>query len=365
MPQSKKMGTNIKMLMEQAKKLVQEGEPDKAFETYEAILKENPEAAAAYLGIGGIYMKKGNFEEAENYLNGALHIKDKFAPAIAMLAMLNIKRGELDKALRQCTEALEINPKMMKVRLAMSGIYIKKENYEEAENFLKESLRYNPEFQEATLMLAKVLHKQNKTNEAIECIEQALVREPNSWMALYLLARFLMAENKVDLALEAIKKSLAVKPDNATALYFLGELYYKTEQYKNALHVLTNALELESSMDMVMINIKLAKTYIKTGDYDKARKILHKLSNGAKSLGTVHFMLAEIYFLQKKYRPAVEEYEAGLLHADKMIEKHPELFEIQKQDVDDEKKSVAYNEALSVIETEVSGSSGESVVSDL
>ena len=83
-----KVSKDIKGLIEKAREYIKSNEPDRALEAFEEVLKENPEAAGAYMGIGNIHFRAGKYSEAENFFNGALHVTKKVAPALAMLAKI-------------------------------------------------------------------------------------------------------------------------------------------------------------------------------------------------------------------------------------------------------------------------------------
>ncbi|MCW8923327.1 MAG: tetratricopeptide repeat protein [Gammaproteobacteria bacterium] len=329
-----------------ARSYTQKNDFDKALRTYELVIKDSPEDAVAFLGMGRTYMKMGNYEAAEKYFNGALHLNDQMAQAMIMLAALSHKQGNEDKALALYQEALNINPKLTKVRVAVSGIYVKRKMFIEAENILKEALRYNPQYSEARLMLSKVLHKQGQNSKALESLDRLLEREPDSWVAYFLRGRFL-SESDSNMAIEAFKQSIQLKPDNAIAYFYLGEVYMLTEHFEHAVLSFAEVENIKSEMDQVMVSCKLAKAYSKMGAYKEAEKVLHKLSLGEKRLGMIHFMLAEVYVQQEKYHLAVEEYEAGSLHAQEFLEKHPEFQVIQEQNISDDKKARGYAEIVS------------------
>ena len=346
------IGGTLEARLKAAKSFVDADDLDSALEAYESVLKENPDIASAYLGIGAIYMKKGNEKEAESYVNGALHVDRKFAPAIFMLANINAKRGDTDKALRQYLEVLEISPKMIKPRISISRIYIKKERFEEAIALLEETLNYNPQHSEARLMLANILHKQNQTGKAIEAIKKLLAREPDSWKAYFILGRLFAADEKFSDAVSALNKSIDIQPDNAQAIYFLGGIYLKTKDYDQAIHSFKEALKLNPKGNEVDVKIRLSTAYIDKTDFVNAEKLLCELSLGERKLGIVHFMLAKTYLQQKKYLQAVEEFESVMLQKTDLTTKYPELAALKKQELDDEAKAVAYDDLISKIKDE-------------
>lgn len=352
--QAGKVSTGIKARMALAQAHMKAKRLDEAMETYESILKNDPEVAAAYVGIGTVHFLKGNYDEAENYLNGALHLNDQLAQAMHMLANVSAKRGDLQLSLTQHGKALELKPKMNAARLAVGRIYIQLDKYDEAEKILTEALRYNPQFSEAGLMLSRLSQKRGRTNEAIKILEELTERTPDVWQAYIMKGKLLMKKKDYKASIAVIQKSLQIKPDNPMALLFLGQVYLADEQFDQSITVLKKAIALNPDMDMAKMH--LSKAYTSIEKYDEARKVLQELSMGGNRLGLVHFRLAGIFAKQGKYNQAVLEYEAALLYANKITEKYPEILKIKDIDGDTEKMAKAYQEVLGKIKHEFHGS---------
>ena len=342
-----KVSTGIKARMELAQEHMKAKRLDEAMEIFESILKGEPEVAAAYVGIGTIHFLKGNYDEAENYLNGALHLNDKYSQAMHMLANVSAKRGDLKLSLTQHGEALKFNPKMNMARLAVGRIHIQLEQYDEAEKTLKEALRYNPQYTEAALMLSQMLQIQGQTDKALANLDELIERTPDVWQAYIVKGKLLMRKGDYKSSVAVIQKSLKIKPDNPVAFLFLGQVYIADKQYDQAINVLKKAIALNPNMDIAKMQLSKAYTYME--NYDEAKKILQELSMGENRLSLIHFRLADIFAKQGQYSLAVPEYEAAVLHADKIAENYPELLNIKQMNGDAENIVKAYQTVLNKI----------------
>ena len=69
----------------------------------------------------------------------------------------------------------------------------------------------------------------------------------------------------------------------------------------------------------------LAKAYIGNNDLDAAKQLLSRMASGQRGLGEVHFLLGDIFAIRHLYTHAADEYEAGLLHSDALVDRFPEL----------------------------------------
>ena len=114
--------------------------------------------------------------------------------------------------------------------------------------------------------------------------------------------------------------------------------------YANTVASLRSALELKPHM--LRAKIQLSRAYLANGDYDAARSILTTLADGKKKLGVVHFLLAEVFAAQGHYRQSVEEFQAGILNSEKLVEKYPLISGINRMVCSDEGKVEAYRAAL-------------------
>jgi tetratricopeptide (TPR) repeat protein len=151
-----------------------------------------------------------------------------------------------------------------------------------------------------------------------------------------------------------IQKSLMVKSDNPAAYMLIGQAYISDKQYDQAITMLKKSVAINP--EIVIAWIQLAKAYSLVEKYDDAKKILQKLTLGDKRLGLIHFRMADILVKQGKFNQAVLEFEAGLLHSEKLIEQYPKLLDISQSSQEPEDKVSAFQEILYQVKTDLGGS---------
>jgi tetratricopeptide (TPR) repeat protein len=336
-----------RMEMEAANNFIKEKRFADALEIYDNILKRNPEAVGAYVGKGRVFFHQGDYDEAENYLNGALHLKEDFAPAKSMLARICERRGNLQLALEQNEELLKLRPNLNNSRIAMARAYIKLKRYSDAEKVLREALRYNPQFTQATYMLANTLQCQGDTDKAIETLNELLEKDSSLWRAHLFQARLFFKKEDYSAAIAAAQKSAKLGADEHIIHKFLGRAYCATGQYEEGIVAFKAALSLKP--DLFAIKMQLARAYEQIEKYAEAVEILKVLTLGNTRLGLVHLRLASLLAKQEKFSQAVTEYEAVLLHTSELIEKHPEIANIKSKRVSSRDLVTAYSEAFKKI----------------
>ena len=341
---AQKTGKSIKTLFQNAREQLKEGQFDKALNIYEEILKENPEAAAAYMGIGKVHLRKGRLDEAENYFKGALHVTQKTAPVLAMLANVAHRRGDLEKALKLNQEALDVDPKFVRAALGMGKILFQLERYDDAQEMVITALKYNPNLNEADILLSRIMQKLGHSEQAINNLQKLLVRDAESWSAYFLQSKIYLQENKFDASIEAANKSLRFKPDNIRTLICLSQALIGKRQYIKAIDILTSLIKRNpGSWNAKML---LARAYFMNNDLEDVRRLLTKMTNGHRRLDLVHFMLGDVFAAQGLIQQSLEEYEAGVLHADDLIKKFPKLRELAVNEMVPDKKVSEFRQLL-------------------
>ncbi|MBF0490419.1 MAG: tetratricopeptide repeat protein [Candidatus Omnitrophica bacterium] len=99
------------------------GEFDKSIEIYQDIIKDVPQFAPAYIGLGLALKSKGSdIEEVVYYYKMAVEKDPTNSQALEQLGRLYYSIGQLDKAKVSFEKVLKINPNMPAVKLTLGWI---------------------------------------------------------------------------------------------------------------------------------------------------------------------------------------------------------------------------------------------------
>jgi tetratricopeptide (TPR) repeat protein len=300
---------------------------DEAIAAYEAVLEKSPDTAQAYIGIGNIHARRGAYDEALECYDGALHIRKDLPPALMMSGNAYLKKGMEDRALERFQQAVDANPGMAQARLSMSRIYSKQGRTQDAIACLHEALEYNPQLQSAQLALAGIYQREGDTEAAVKEIEAVIARDPESAQGQFRYAAILAEKKDYRSAIGACRKAVALKADNSAAHLLLGRCYLETGQHELAAKAFAQASELDPNSMVAKlgtVQVKMAMNRL-----DEAKRVLVELANGTRNLGTVHQMLGELLVKQESWAEAAAEFKATVLHSKRLVEKHPELAEIE------------------------------------
>lgn len=341
---------DLKDALEKAQNLMKADRFNDALEVYEAILEKHPETALAYVGIGNIHARRGEYDDALEYYAGALHVRKDFPPALMMSGNVYVKQGLLDKALKIYQELLEINPNLGNARLSMSRIYARMGKFEEALDCLNEALRHNPQLEKARLARARVYQNMGDINTALKELTDAVTRAPDSPQAQIQYANLLIERGEFNLAASACEKAIAIKPDSALIHSLLGRAYLGAGQHELALHAYTKATEIDPNLHIASVGI--AKANMELGNLAGAKKVLVTMSNKMWNLALVHRLLGDILMREGAYPDAIAEFQAAILHGKRVVEAYPDLLAVQPVAGDDRMTAEAYQRAFAQVDFE-------------
>ncbi len=137
----------LRDLYEAAVDAYNKGQYDKAIGIYQGIIKESPQFAPAYIGLGlALKDKGGDLEEVVYYYKTAVEKDPTNSQALEQLGRLYYSIGQLNKAQAIFEKVLRINPTITDVKLSLAWINLigKRINPERAIFYFKEALKSSP-----------------------------------------------------------------------------------------------------------------------------------------------------------------------------------------------------------------------------
>ncbi|MEI7998132.1 MAG: tetratricopeptide repeat protein [Candidatus Omnitrophota bacterium] len=132
---------------ESAVEAYNKGQYDHAVEIYQSIIKDAPQFAPAYIGIGLSLKAKGaDVEEVIYYYKTAVEKDPTNSQALEQLGRLYYSLNRLDKAQATFERALKINPGMTDVKASLGWIHLvgKNANPERAIIYFKDVIKVSP-----------------------------------------------------------------------------------------------------------------------------------------------------------------------------------------------------------------------------
>lgn len=238
-----------------ALKSYQDGQPSKAAEYCQLVLKRTPRSPEALQLLSGLRFLEGRLDEALMSARRAV----AFAPRVPAnhnnMAAILMALGQPQDALLACDKALALKadyPEALNNRgNALSAL----QHHDEAVADYDRALAIKPDYPEALNNRAKVLLRLMRTDDAIASCDRALIMAPayadahnTRGCAMDLLGRF-------DAALQCYKRALDIKPDHVEtlnnrgkALATLGRVDEAIASFRQALAIKPDFCEAHSNL---------------------------------------------------------------------------------------------------------------------
>lgn len=252
---------------------MQKNMPELAAKELNLLLASNPEHVGARYALGTVYAAQKKYEEAANELNKVKFDDDRknYLDAKLLLAYVLRKLDKDDDAKEVLEETYKNVPYDKKVASMLVMIYRKLEKKKDAEKLILNFLEKKPGDLDMLFQYAVFQYESGKKDVALEKMDYILTKNPDYAEALNYLA-YSWAEDNVNLekANEYINRALKKDPKNPYYLDTLGWIKFKQKEYKDALDLLLQALNLAD--DDVVIFEHIADVYSAQEDFELAKK---------------------------------------------------------------------------------------------
>lgn len=284
-------------LFSQAEKCLAKGQYEKALESYELILRSDPNDSKALSRAADLYLKRENFEkgfDALRRLAESFTREGFFSRAVAIYKrMLKIEQVSSREALIQIHEKLaDLYGQLSLISDAMSHFSIVVDHYDRAMdhnsllNVLRKVSDLDPYNIDSQLKLAELFYSQQRNLEAIQALEKLaeniksrghipdVIRVYERWVeldakdhkALANLTHHYLSVNEPKKALARIQVAFRADPRNVEVLDLLAEIFVSLKQPEKA-----KAVDLEL--------VKLSRAVGDQGKLDRAERRLKGIAN--------------------------------------------------------------------------------------
>jgi len=130
--------------------------------------------------LGVVYIKKGNFEEAENIFHKILSINPKNINALKNLGEIYRKKNKINEAIKYYELYLEINKNDIEILNNIASCYLKNKKYNSAIKYYKNIIKQKPHNEEYLISLAFAFIESLNFNEGIKILEKLLDNNINN-----------------------------------------------------------------------------------------------------------------------------------------------------------------------------------------
>ena len=186
---------------------------DKYFEALAILTEENSTLFELYKNMGNIFVRKGDFDAAEEYYNKAYTLNSQSDVLLVNFGTLEVQRNDFDKSLYCFRKAVEINPENDKAWVGLAMVHNQVGDSDLAWANIESAIDINKKNRTAVHLAANWGVRDGKIQKAIEVLQDYLASvEEDEDMSLVLINLFCTVGN-LDGALLEIERVLLWNPD--------------------------------------------------------------------------------------------------------------------------------------------------------
>lgn len=242
------------------------GNKHKAIQTYERVLRLNPQFIEAYNNIALDLAYLGEHQKAISFIDQALAIRPDFIEAIVNKGCFLNALGDYRSACNCFQTALSINPQDTMALANLSIALIHLEELEKARSYAEMLLSINPEDHKGHSNLGKVSLKGEDYEAAISHFLAANKLNPYDADTLSDLATAYSELNRFDEARQHFERALALKPDHGATHLGLGLMNHDLRNFDQALvHFSTTT---QDKYRITLREYNRALTYLHAGNLE-------------------------------------------------------------------------------------------------
>ena len=261
--------------------------------------------------------------------------KGSFAQSYFGLGNVYLKNGDYQNALLQYRTALEKQPTLPRAHLNRGVIFFNMRNYTSAENEFLEEIKVNPQDEKAYNNLSVLYRLQGKTSQAIQFAQKALQSRPNYPFAYFNLSAAYQVQNQLPKAESVLVAGTQIIPQSTQIHYYLGILYMRKNQLEKARE---------------HFNLVLTTSQLKKEDYD-----LSQISGLEKSTLDFTEMKANSFYnlglisgLKGELNKAEENFKNALLLKPTFADAHNNLAKVYEIKNDFETALAHFQQAINL-----------------
>ena len=183
----------------------------------------------------------GRTREAEEILEQMVAICPSDADALYLLGGIALRKGEYEKAIKLIQRAIDVKPSNADYHYNLAGGYYSLTKWEDAACAYRRATELGPDFFEAFKGLGAALGRLARYDQAMVAFHSSLKLNPKQFNVYLDLAGVFEAQNKLETAAQTIQQALQLEPFSAEAHARLASIFLKKNDRQNAATAFFNA----------------------------------------------------------------------------------------------------------------------------
>ena len=180
----------------------------------QTVLEYDPNNSSAYDNMGLLYLRRKEYDNAEEKFEAALRIDPENAYAQRNLGSVLLRKGDYNRAENHLKKALDIDPFSSIGHYNLGRVYVAKKDYEPAEEAFRSALKIEPNNPNICFALGDVLSRKTNTHlEAIELIKKGLTANPRYFRGHIMLGNLYINSGDIKSAIMEFENALKLNPN--------------------------------------------------------------------------------------------------------------------------------------------------------
>ena len=225
---------NNDVLMIEAKTQSELGNDEEAAKIYYRLLKQDPNYAAAYYEMGGMFYVDGMMDSAAFYTEKAYRLSPKNVWYKLQLSDIYKKLQRFDDAVKVSEELVAEHPEVLEYYYELANVYLAAKQVENAIGVFNRLEKRVGVSEEMSLQKQRLWEMINRPDKAIKEIEQLAKAYPNDKKYNSILAELFMSKKDYDKAYSYYKKVLETDPNDDYIHISLANYYKLTNEPQKA-----------------------------------------------------------------------------------------------------------------------------------
>ena len=273
-------------------------------------LRENPLHDRLRFLLARSYMDTGNSREAIEHLEILIKKFPERLDFCVLLADAYKRIGQSSNAVDIYMTIMKSNPDNIEILLPLAELYNSINHKQSALNIYKRILNLNVDSEikiQCYIQIITIYKSLKEYHNAICSLEEALNIYSNNVTFLYLAKELYSLTDNEAKELQIMSKLLLLAPNDTSLQLELVRLYYKHEDYENALDVALPALDIAGAEKEELYGL-IANVYLKTNRTDECILLLEEVIKVLPNAIPLSELLAYAYRLKGQYQEAIELY---------------------------------------------------------
>ncbi|MFC1589230.1 sulfotransferase [Pseudomonadota bacterium] len=303
----------------------------KVCQKIEPMLQNNP---ALYSMLGNSYASLNMMDKAHDYYQRALQLQPDDPGLLNNFGNALYLDEKLEEAAEVFKRVIAISPNYADAHNNLGNIYKALNDNDLAVKHYEHAIQLNPRLHQTLLNLAHMFADRIGHPEMAESyFRKALAIEPENMEAISGVTNMLRFQGKLDEALAMIKQTQETFKNEPGVIAAEADIYERTGEYDKAYKIVREMLEKKTTPPMIAsVFLRICHKYDCCDEaLDEGEKLVSNPDTRPTDVQNTHFGLGKLYDKLEKYDNAFNHYKAGNETLDIVF--HPDTFKARVENL--------------------------------